>query len=97
MKESDIQRNIIKTLEAMGCYVVNVVSPTKAGTPDIVLCHPDCKGRFIGLEVKIKGKKPTELQYHHLKRIREAGGIGLWVTSVSDALAQIGSAVYGYD
>jgi len=33
--EQDIQRKIIKYLEAKGAYVVKVISASKSGVPDI--------------------------------------------------------------
>ena len=34
----------------------------RAGIPDIIAC---IKGRFIGIEVKDEGNKPSELQLAH--------------------------------
>jgi len=42
-----------------------------AGVPDFLVCH---KGRFIGIEAKAKGGKPTALQLKHLQDITNAGG-----------------------
>lgn len=38
-------------------------------------------GRFVGVEVKREGKKPTKLQYDCLREIAEAGGIAFWCDS----------------
>lgn len=47
------------------------------GTPDILGC---IAGMFVGLELKATAKSPvSKLQEHHLKNIREAGGIGVVV------------------
>jgi len=35
------------------------------------------QGRFLGIECKAKGNKPTILQLFNLKQIRDAGGIDL--------------------
>lgn len=47
---------------------------TKSGIPDLLVC--DC-GRFLGIELKANNGKPSLLQLHNLKKIREAGGIGV--------------------
>lgn len=52
-----------------------------AGIPDLIVCY---KGKFIGLEVKRPGGKPTLLQRITLKRIEKAKGIAKVVTSVED-------------
>ena len=36
----------------------------------------DC-GRFLGIELKANNGKPSLLQLYNLKKIREAGGIGV--------------------
>lgn len=52
-----------------------------AGIPDIIACMG---GRFVALEVKQPGGKPTRLQEITLGKIREAGGIAAVVTSVEE-------------
>lgn len=47
---------------------------TKSGIPDLLICDG---GRFIGIELKADNGRPSLLQIHHLKKIREAGGIGI--------------------
>ncbi len=47
---------------------------TKSGIPDLLVC--DC-GRFLGIELKADNGKPSLLQLYNLKKIREAGGIGV--------------------
>ena len=50
-----------------------------AGIPDLIICY---KGRFIALEVKRPGGKPTLLQKITLNKIEKAKGIAKIVTSV---------------
>lgn len=60
-----------------------------AGIPDIIICH---KGRFIALECKGKGKKPTVLQQITLKKINRAGGTAAVIYNleeVKELLAKI--------
>lgn len=47
---------------------------TKEGIPDILAC---VNGYFYGIEVKAKNGKPKLIQLVTLRKIREAGGIGL--------------------
>ena len=50
---------------------------TPAGIPDVLSCY---RGRFLGIEVKGGSSYGlTELQKFNLKKIREAGGIGICV------------------
>ena len=48
----------------------------RSGVPDIVCC---VKGKFIGIECKANGNKPTALQLKHLKDIQDCGGLALIV------------------
>jgi len=86
MLESKIQSQIIKYLESIGAYVVNVVQAGKPGTPDVLCC---VEGFFVGIEVKRPGQKPRRLQEHHLERIRKAKGISMVATSAEDAKEQL--------
>lgn len=74
--EQDIQRKIIKYLEANGAYVVKVISASKSGVPDILCCY---KGRFIAIEVKTPATKSnvSELQKYNLKQVTECGGLSI--------------------
>jgi hypothetical protein len=47
-----------------------------SGVPDIVACM---RGRFIGVECKANGGKPTALQMKNLMQIVDHGGIALLV------------------
>ena len=73
MTEQQIQKKIVTLLEQEGCYVVKVISASKAGVPDILGCY---EGMFFGIEVK----KPTtmntvsKLQEYNLDKIRLSGG-----------------------
>jgi len=82
MKESQIQSKIIKELKQMGAYVVKVVSGTRDGIPDLLLCY---KGKFIALEIKKDSKSNlSELQKYNIDKITLAGGIALPVYGLQD-------------
>lgn len=57
-----------------------------AGIPDIVAC---IDGRFYGFEVKQPGGKLTRLQEVTLRKIEDAGGVAVKVTSVEEVKAAI--------
>lgn len=44
---------------------------TKEGIPDILSC---INGYFVGIEVKAKNGKPSDLQLYHCNKIRKSGG-----------------------
>lgn len=50
------------------------------GSADIIGIMPD--GRFLAIEVKKPGKKPTKEQTNFLRVVNEHGGIGVWMDSV---------------
>lgn len=61
-----------------------------AGIPDVIAC---VDGRFVALEVKQPGGRPTALQTATLEKIRAAGGVAEVVTSaaqVENILAEKG-------
>lgn len=74
MLEQDVQRKIIKYLEAKGAYVVKIISASKAGVPDLLVCY---EGRFIGIEVKRPAKKTnaSKLQVYNIELIQNALGL----------------------
>lgn len=49
-----------------------------SGAPDILVC---LGGRFVGIEVKREGKKPTTIQTRRMEQIVEAGGVAFWGTA----------------
>jgi Holliday junction resolvase len=84
MLESAVQSKIIKWLESEGHYVVRVLTSSKAGTPDLIVC---AHGRFVALEVKRpSGGVVSPLQKHHIEKIQKAGGIAGVVRSVDDVI-----------
>lgn len=44
---------------------------TKSGIPDILAC---CNGHFLAIEVKAENGRPSELQLHHIEKIKQSGG-----------------------
>lgn len=73
MKEQVVQKAIIKYLKTKA-YVVKIVSASKSGIPDLLVCY---KGKFIALEVKTPDKKNnvSDLQEHNISEIMKYGGL----------------------
>ena len=73
MTEQQIQNKIIKYLKTIS-YVVKIISATKAGVLDVIVCY---KGRFIAFEVKTPDKKNnvSDLQQHNISEIVKNGGL----------------------
>lgn len=82
--ESKLQKQIQNYLESIGAYKFKVHGEIfmRAGIPDIIACY---KGRFIGIEAKEPGNKPSELQLAHGRKIVKSGGIFGVCYSLQDA------------
>lgn len=74
--EKKVKDKVRKILDKLGCYHFMPATGGygASGVPDIVACY---KGKFIGIECKANGNKPTKLQMKHLIDITEAGGIAV--------------------
>lgn len=82
--ESLIVDKIMRSLTSRGawCFKVHGGPMQQAGVPDIIGV---LNGRFIAIEVKVPGERPSKLQELTLSRIRAAGGIAGWATSVEES------------
>jgi len=88
MTESDIQLDITNYLTSMGIKWTKAIYNSRAGEPDLICCF---LGLYVGIEVKVPGEKPTDLQVEKLEDIYNAKGIAMYATSVeevSDCLTQ---------
>lgn len=90
-KESDLQTQILNYLREKGvfCWKQNSsgVRGRKApirGIPDILGVLPD--GRFLGVEVKKPGGKPSAEQVEFIQRIIQNQGVALIIYKFSDIL-----------
>ena len=86
--EQKIQKQITDYLYSIGAYQVKVISATKKGVPDILVC---LRGQFVGIEVKTPKtlKTLSVLQKYNLKQIDAAGGVAFVASSVSEVKAQL--------
>lgn len=70
-------KSVNATPSITGWYYMPVQSGMGvAGIPDFIICF---RGRFIAVETKAPGKKPTRFQDHQLNAIGLAGGIAFVV------------------
>lgn len=84
MRENAIVKAILgylRGLDEVFCWKEHGGQYGTAGVPDIICC---CEGKFVALEVKVPGNKPTELQKRTLEAIEAAGGVAAVVHSVDE-------------
>jgi len=72
--EAKVKAAVVKILKANNVYYFFPATGGfgRSGVPDIICC---LKGKFVGIECKANGNKPTELQLRELHKINKAGGI----------------------
>jgi hypothetical protein len=76
--ESRVKKQVVALLKKHGAYFFYPVTGGygRSGVPDIVACW---RGRFIGIECKANGGRPTALQMKNLQDITQNDGISLIV------------------
>lgn len=72
--EAKVKAKVKTILKELGAYYAMPVATGygNSGVPDFLVCY---RGRFIGIECKANGNKPTALQEKNLDSIRVAGGL----------------------
>lgn len=71
--EGKVKAKVKKILIECGAYYAMPIGTGfgNAGVPDFLVCY---RGKFIGIECKANGGKPTALQLKNLADIESAGG-----------------------
>lgn len=89
--ESSIKQQIRHMLhsEFDAYYFAPVQMGMGVATVDILAC---VKGKFVAIEVKVPGKKPTTRQELTMGQVMRAGGVAFWTTSLEDAYKQLKAA-----
>lgn len=74
--EKKVKDRVVKILKDNGVYYFfpATYGMGRSGVPDIICC---VNGRFLAIECKAGGNKPTILQQRELKLIADAGGSAL--------------------
>lgn len=86
-RESELVKRTKAYIKEHGGYVVKTAPPIEAGTPDLLVCW---HGRFVGIELKAKGKKPRLLQHARMQSIRQAGGVAFWADNMESVISELG-------
>ena len=76
--EKKVKVKVCDILKKLGAYYfyASTGGYGASGVPDIIACY---KGKFIGIECKANGNRPTALQQKHLRDISIQGGISLLI------------------
>ena len=83
-KEQDIQDKIMDYIKSIGGLPVkfnNIGIYAKAGVSDILAC---IRGRFVAIEVKKPGNKPSALQENFIDAVNSIGGFAFWADNLED-------------
>lgn len=96
-KEADLQKTILDYLRIRGCFVFKVynggvyiaktqkyIKSPMRGVSDII--GLTSKGRFLAVEVKMKGGKVSPEQLEFIERVKEKKGIALIAYSIDDII-----------
>ena len=76
--EGRIKAKVVKILRDEGVYYFFPATHGygRSGVPDIICC---VTGKFLAIECKAGGNKPTALQIREIETIRQAGGVAVIV------------------
>ena len=89
-EERKLKALVVNFLNLRGAWIFHQSMSRKTGgrpgVPDILCC---CRGRFIGIELKVAGSKLSAEQEAEAERIRAAGGRFLVVRRLEDVIAEL--------
>ncbi len=76
--EKKVKDKVVKILKEHGVYYFFPATHGygRSGVPDIICC---AAGKFLAIECKAGGNKPTVLQLREIQAIRTAGGVAIVV------------------
>lgn len=92
-KEQDIQTAIMNYISSIGGLPVkfnNMGIYAKAGVSDILAC---VKGKFVAIEVKRPGQKPTKLQLNFIDAVNSIGGVAFWADNLETVKEHLKRAI----
>ncbi len=92
--EGKVKLRVRKVLDELNAYYIMPATAGygNSGAPDFVVCY---RGKFIGIECKADGRKPTALQYKNLRELGDNGGIAMVVNE--DNVGQLMEVFRSYD
>jgi len=82
--EQILQTKIKKYLSSKGWLVIKTMQLSENGFPDL-FCFRD--GVTVFVEVKAKGKKPTELQLYRIEELKKRGFLAFWTDNFEAVLS----------
>lgn len=71
MRESDIERKLVKAVKEKGGLCLKQTTTTFDGIPDRLVLLPGGKSAFV--ELKAPGKQPRPLQVKRMKQLTDLG------------------------
>lgn len=83
-KEQNVQTSIMNYISSIGGLPIkfnNMGIYAKAGVSDILAC---IKGRFVAIEVKRPGNKPSAVQLQFITAVNSIGGLAFWADNLQD-------------
>lgn len=88
MLEKDFKGKVLKYLHKTYPKAVwyKISDKFISGIPDIIGC---LEGKFIAIELKRKGNKPTALQEYNINAINVAGGLAFWTDNLEEIKEEI--------
>ena len=89
MTEQALQRKIVEYLKSEGYSVFVTIASSRRGIADVIACSN--AGRFIALEVKIEGNKPSPLQTKYIDEVRKNNGVAAVVYSLDEVKQALGN------
>ena len=74
--EKKVKDKVVKILKQHGVYYFfpATYGMGRSGVPDVICC---IRGKFLAIECKANGNKPTALQEREINAIKQAGGVAL--------------------
>lgn len=82
MRESDIEKKLVHSVELCGGLALKFISPGNAGVPDRIIL---LNGRICFAEIKAPGKKLRNLQWHWKQRL-ECLGFRVYVIDSKESM-----------
>ncbi len=84
--EKWLERRLVTRVRLTGGRALKYQNPIETGFPDRLLLYPG--GVALWVELKSRGKKPTEMQQHRMQQLRNLG-FCVWVADCKETIEQI--------